>query len=565
LNRDKYRFVHDWPSGVATSSVLPSEQDYGMEYIKKSLPVYAAIAKNYLLLAEKLSFALVTSSVLGRMKTFLHGDHHAAFKTNIFNAVRNGAAHLLETQPTRLADYQATYQSLPKPAIVPYVNALSSLGDIVAWQRISGCNPMVLSRCEQLPLNFPVTEAHFQAAMGPHDSLRDATKEGRLYLADYALLDGVECGVTNGLQKYLAAPLALYAVDKVEQRLRSVCIQTGQDPAIYPIFTPADQWHWRMANQCVQVADANHHEASSHLGRTHLVMEAVLLAMKNTMAPNHPLAVLLNAHTVTTMAINHSAKTDLIAPGGTVDTTFAPKIRHFGDLVRKALLSYPLTSANPRSDLGARGLLDAAVLPQHPYRDDVLPIWDAIVDYLTEYTALYYPTGTEVIADKELQAFVRLLSAPEGGRLVGVPAVQTTASLAHLLSTLVFIATAQHSALNFSQYDHMSYAPNMGGALYAPVPTMSTPNTQAAYMALLTPRKVAVSSASFVYLLSNVRTSRLGEYAPGTFIDPNVQPVLARFQDRLIQLEEENKARDLKRLLSYPYLRPSQVLQSISI
>ena len=294
-------------------------------------------------------------------------------------------------------------------------------------------------------------------------------------------------------------------------------------------------------------------------------MEAVVLAMKNALAPNHPLAVLLNAHTVTTMAINHSAKTDLIAPGGTVDTTFAPKIRQFGELVRKALLSYPLTSANPRSDLGARGLLDAAVLPQHPYRDDALPLWDAIVDYITEYTSLYYPTDAEVGADNELQAFVGLLSAPDGGRLVGVPALQTTASLAHLLATLVFIATAQHSAVNFSQYDHMSYAPNMGGALYAPAPNMTTPNTEAAYMALLTPRKVAVSSASFVYLLSNVRVSRLGEYAPGTFIDPNVQPVLARFQDRLIRLEEESKARDAKRLLSYPYLRPSQVLQSISI
>ncbi len=545
--------------------MLPSEQDYGIEYIKKSLPVYAAVAENYVFLAEKLSFELVASSVLERMQTFMHGDHQAAFKTNIFNAVRNGAVHFNETQPPHLEDYQITYQSLPKPAIVPFVNDLNSLGDVVAWQRIAGCNPMVLSRCEQLPPKFPVTETHFQAAMGPHDSLTVAAEEGRLFLADYAVLEGVECGVTNGLQKYLAAPLALYAVDMVDRRLRSVCIQTGQNPSIYPIFTPADQWHWRMANQCVQVADANHHEASSHLGHTHLVMETVVLAMKNALAPNHPLAVLLNAHTVTTMAINHSAKTDLIAPGGTVDTTFAPKIRQFGGLVRKALLSYPLTSANPRSDLGARGLLDTAVLPQHPYRDDALPLWDAILDYLTEYTSLYYPTDAEVGADKELQAFVGLLSAPDGGRLVGVPSVETTASLAHLLSTLVFIATAQHSAVNFSQYDHMSYSPNMGGALYAPVPTMSTPNTQAAYMALLTPRKVAVSSASFVYLLSNVRTSRLGEYAPGTFIDPNVQPVLARFQDRLIHLEEESKARDAKRLLSYPYLRPTQVLQSISI
>jgi arachidonate 15-lipoxygenase len=565
LNRDSYRFVHDWPVEVATNSVLPSEQDYGAAYIEKSLPVYAAIAGNYALLASELSLELVGDAVGDRMRSFLHGDHHAAFRTHIFQAVRNQLDHFNDTPPKRLEDYQAFFQALPQPAIVPHINQLNTLGDAIAWQRIAGCNPTVLTRCDRIPPHFPVTPAHYQVAMGSDDNLEAAAREGRLFMADYAILAGVECGVTHGLQKYLAAPIALYAVDRVERRLRSVCVQTGQDPSAYPIVTPADGWLWRMANLCVQVADANHHEASAHLGRTHLVMEAVVVAMKNSLAPNHPVAVMLAAHTRTTLAINHSAKTDLIAPGGIVDSTFAPNIREFGRLVRSALLGYPLAEANPRSDLGARGLLDKKILPEHPYRDDALPLWDALFEYLSEYVSLYFPTDADVGDDQELQAFVRLLSAPQGGRLAGVPMVQTTQSLAQLLTTLVFIATAQHSAVNFSQYDHMSYSPNMGGALYAPVPTASTPNTEAAYMALLTPRKVAINSASFVYLLSHVRVSRLGDYAAGTFTDPHVEPILSRFHDRLLVLEEDSKARDAGRFLSYPYLRPSQILQSISI
>lgn len=564
-NRDSYRFVHDWPTAVATNSVLPSEQDYGAQYIEKSLPIYAEIAGNYALLATELSLELLGDAVLDRMSNLMHSDHHAAFKSHIFQSVRDRLDHINDTPPQRLEDYQSFFQALPEPPVVAHVNNLATLGDAVAWQRIAGCNPTLLSRCDRIPPHFAVTPSHYVAAMGAGDSLEAAIQEGRLFIADYALLDGVDCGITHGLQKYLPAPMALYAIDRVQRRLRAVCVQTGQDPSVYPVATPADGWLWRMANLCVQVADANHHEASAHLGRTHLVMESVVVAMKNALAPNHPVAVLLGAHARTTLAINHSAKTDLIAPGGTVDSTFAPRIRAFGSLVHGALQSYRLDSADPRSDLGARGLLNTDILPQHPYRDDALPLWDALLDFVNDYVGLYYPDDAQVASDAELQAFVRLLSAPEGGRLAGVPTVQHKPALAHLLATLVFIATAQHSAVNFSQYDYMSYPPNMGGALYAPAPTAQTPPTEAAYMAMLTPRKVAVNSASFVYLLSHVRVSQLGDYPAGTFNDPQVAPILSRLHDRLLQLEEDSKARDASRFLPYPYLRPSLVLQSISI
>ena len=46
LRRNNYRFVHDWPEGVATSSWLPEEQDYSPAYIAASMPVYTKIAAN---------------------------------------------------------------------------------------------------------------------------------------------------------------------------------------------------------------------------------------------------------------------------------------------------------------------------------------------------------------------------------------------------------------------------------------------------------------------------------------------------------------------------------------
>lgn len=561
--RDDYRFVHDWPAGVATSSVLPKEQDYSSAYKLKTVPIYVEIGANMAAVA-------VEGRRDGGLLSKLKGVENALATVDVSNLARDffehsetAAATAQESfSPDAWKDYARIFATWATPDVVAKVDDDASQPDAIAWQRIAGVNPTVLARCTAIPDGFGVTEEHVRRAIG--DSLEAALAEGRAFLADYRALEGVPCGITDGgRQKYLAAPMALY-IAKGGQ-LRSVAVQCGSDPSRYPVRTPGDGWHWRMATQCVQVADANHHEGSAHLGRTHMVMEAVAVAMKRQLASTHPLTPLLTAHTETTLAINASAKTSLIAPGGTVDTTFAAKIRVFGDIVRGAVQSWPLDRATPRQDLEARGLLDVEALPVHPYREDALPVWDALAAFLGEYVALYYTADTAVQADGELQAFVRDLAAPDAGRLPGVPEVQTRAQLAQLLTILVFTATAQHSAVNFTQYPYMGYVPNMGGALYAPPPTGASAASEEAYLALMAPMGVALDSISMVYLLSEVRDSTLGEYGPTRFQDLRVLPLVKRFQAALRDVEQATAARDASRWLPYPYLRPSQILQSISI
>jgi len=180
-------------------------------------------------------------------------------------------------------------------------------------------------------------------------------------------------------------------------------------------------------------------------------------------------------------------------------------------------------------------------------------------------TDLIWPDDASVAADPELQAFLRDLSSHHGGRLRGVPEVHTRAHAAHLVAVLIFTASAQHSAVNFPQFRFMSWPPNMPGALWAAVPDAATPNTEAAFHALLPPTKVMMNGATMVYLLSNLRMTTLGRYAPGHFLDPRVAPLLLRFQAELSRIDNEIAAVDGGRYLPYPYLRPSQILQSISI
>ncbi|WP_233261317.1 lipoxygenase family protein [Vitiosangium sp. GDMCC 1.1324] len=143
---------------------------------------------------------------------------------------------------------------------------------------------------------FPVTEAQFRSVMGEDDSLEVAGKEGRLYLADYQVLEGAQAG-TYPTQKYFTSPLALFAVPKAgspDRLLRAVAIQCTQQPgASNPIFTPKDGLGWQVARLFVQVADGYYHEMISHLGLTHLLVEAFVMATVRQLVPEHPLNVLL--------------------------------------------------------------------------------------------------------------------------------------------------------------------------------------------------------------------------------------------------------------------------------
>lgn len=563
LRRDNYRFVYDWPKGTGTSSWLPKESDYAKGYTRALTSSYVAIGAN----AVEIAASKVLENPLGVVKASvaaLEQVRHETVGKEIFSNYERMAETMADhLKPDTWQDYAKIYAEWEEPDIVAQVGQESTLGDAIAWQRIGGVNPTVLTRCTQLPIAFAVTEAHFAQAL-PDDTLAAALSEGRAFIADYRVLEGVPCGAFDGQQKYLAAPMALYVADQ-GGTLRAVAVQCGSDASRYPVRTPADGWHWRMANLCVQVADANHHEGSAHLGRTHMVMEATTLAMKRELAPNHPLAILLEPHTETTLAINDSAKTDLIAPGGTVDTVFAAKIRSFGDFVQSQVASYSIRNCDPRSNLTERGLMDRDVLPIHPFRDDAIPVWDAIATYVGEYIALYYTQDSMVLEDTELQAFVAALSSETGGRLHDVPEARTVAELSALIARLVYVGSAQHSAVNFPQFRFMSYPPNMAGALFAPVPDVDTENTEQAFYRLLPPDMVFAKGANMVYLLSDMQYTTLGDYAPGTFVDPRLPPVIARFRANLRGVEAGCMSRNEKRYLPYTYLHPSNILQSISI
>ncbi|XP_023801815.1 arachidonate 15-lipoxygenase B-like, partial [Cyanistes caeruleus] len=91
-------------------------------------------------------------------------------------------------------------------------------------QFLSGVNPVLLRRCPRLPPNFPVSAPMVAPSLGPHTCLETEMEAGRLFLVDFALLEGLPTGTIGGHPQFLAAPLCLLWLNP-QGRLLPVAIQ----------------------------------------------------------------------------------------------------------------------------------------------------------------------------------------------------------------------------------------------------------------------------------------------------------------------------------------------------
>jgi len=122
-----------------------------------------------------------------------------------------------------------------------------------------------------------------------------------VYVADYTPLAKMVNGNFPSEQKYINAPVALFAVPPINSSSRSLI-----PVAIYcqeALFTPLEEGTWMTAKSVVQMADSNYHELVSHLGRTHLFIEPFVVAT-NHLPKDHNLRKLLKPHLLGTVFIN---------------------------------------------------------------------------------------------------------------------------------------------------------------------------------------------------------------------------------------------------------------------
>ncbi|MEH2144802.1 lipoxygenase family protein [Nostoc sp.] len=479
---------------------------------------------------------------------------------------------LYEGQPvghaTSLKDYENLFVMIGVPAIAKTYQE----DEVFAYMRVAGYNPVMIERVTSPGDRFPVTDEHYQAVMGTDDSLAAAGLEGRLYLADYKILSGAINGTYPHEQKYVYAPIALFALPKGSdptRLLRPIAIQCGQTPGSdYPIITPnSGKYAWLFAKTVVQIADANFHEPITHLARTHLLIGVFAIATYRQLPLTHPLIILLRPHFDSTLAINDAAQRILIAPGGGVDRLLSASIDNSRVLTVLGLQSYGFNSAILPKQFQQRGVDDPNLLPVYPYRDDALLVWDAIHQWVWDYLNLYYLTDEDIQKDTALQAWAAEISAYDGGRIPDFGengGIKTLNYLNDAITLIIFTASAQHAAVNFPQKDLMGYAAAIPLAGYLPASTLKREVTEQDYLNLLPPLDQAQRQYNLLSLLGSVYYNKLGEYQQGYFTDQKVKPLLQAFQSNLQQVEDTIKQRNLHRPI-YEYLLPSKIPQSINI
>ncbi|HRI60679.1 MAG TPA: lipoxygenase family protein [Saprospiraceae bacterium] len=520
--RTQYLYDHQYIAPIPLHAVLPEADTFSGKYKQKKNRARATVLANILINKARAVF-------------------------DPFNALRH---------------FDRVFALLPRPATL----STWDTDAFFAEQRLSGANPMKIARVrhrDELPFDLNSLGASHATTL---DRLLAA---GQLYVADYRDMNFVRGGLTpSGKQKYLPTPVALFYWQASENGKGSLLPLAIQPVAGGPVYTPGtvSATDWFIAKLAVQIADANHHELCSHLCHTHFVMEAFALATFRQMADNHPLHVLLSPHFRFHLATTNLAKEKLVGPSGIVNMILAGTLEDSQELLSASFKSWSLKSSHPVTHTSARGL-SADELPLFPYRDDAQLLWDAILGFVNDYVCIYYQTNADVQNDRELQAWIAELSSSEYGNARDLPArLQTREEVAELLALIIFNCGPQHSAVNFSQYDYMANIPNMPMAAYCPVPAPGVLLTrEAVAQEMLPDLKQTNIQVGFAHILTAFHQDRLGRYADGTFSDVQALKAVERFQQRLKEIETQIDERNQDRLVPYKFLKPSEILNSISI
>ncbi|MEG4169262.1 MULTISPECIES: lipoxygenase family protein [unclassified Microcoleus] len=486
-----------------------------------------------------------------------------------------------------LQDYEDFFTLLPLPPVAKIYQTDRSFAE----QRLSGANPMVL---RLLDASDPRAQTLAQiSSFHPLFDLGQELQQKNIYIADYTGSDQhyrapskIGGGSYEKGRKFLPKPRAFFAWrwtgirDRGEMTPIAIQLDPTPDSHVYTPFDPPVDWLF--AKLCVQVADANHHEMSSHLGRTHLVMEPIAIVTARQLAKNHPLSLLLKPHFRFMLTNNDLARSHLIAPGGPVDDLLSGSLPETMEIAREACSNWSLDQFAFPTELKNRGMDDPNQLPHYPYRDDGLLLWNAIETFVCGYLKFFYPTNEALVQDVELQTWAQELASNEGGKVKGMPQrIDTVEQLIAIVTTIIFTCGPQHSAVNFPQYEYMAFAANMPLAAYRDIPKITASGTlevitEKDILRLLPPYKRAAEQLKIMFILSAYRYDRLGYYDKSfrelyrmsfdeVFAGTPIQLLARQFQQNLNMAEQKIDANNQKRVIPYIALKPSLVLNSISM
>ncbi|KAK7262559.1 hypothetical protein RJT34_30133 [Clitoria ternatea] len=479
-----------------------------------------------------------------------------------------------------------------------------------ARQTVAGLNPCSIRLVKEWPLKSKLDPVQYGSAesaitseiinkeIGGIISVEEAVKEKKLFMIDYhdILLPYVS-KVRKLKGTVLYGSRALFFLNP-EGTLRPLAIELTRPPMDgksewKQVFTPSwhstSVWLWRIAKAHVLAHDSGYHQLVSHWLRTHSVTEPYVIATNRQLSVMHPIYRLLHPHFRYTMEINALAREALINAEGTIESSFSPgkysmeissaaydlEWRFDMQALPKDLIRRGMAVEDPFSPHGLK-----LTIQDYPYANDGLLLWDAIKLWVTDYVSHYYPEPNQVELDEELQAWwteIRTKGHADKKDEPWWPVLKTSKDLIGILSTIIWVTSGHHAAVNFGQYAYGGYFPNRPTIARTKMPT-EDPTEEEWKKFIAKPEKALLKcfpsqlQATRVMAVLDILSTHspdeeyIGEkMEPSWAENPDIKAAFERFKGRLQKLEtlidERNENTKLKNrngagIVPYELLKP---------
>ncbi|XP_009391451.2 putative lipoxygenase 5 [Musa acuminata AAA Group] len=380
--------------------------------------------------------------------------------------------------------------------------------DEFARQVVAGINPVNIERLQVFP---PVSKLD-PAIYGPPESaikeehiishlngmsLQQAVEANKLFMLDFhdvylPFLDRINA--QDGRKAYGTRTIFLLTesgtLKPIAIELSLPPVRPGDARAKRVLTPPTDatsNWLWQLAKAHVCSNDAGVHQLVNHWLKTHACIEPFILAAHRQLSAMHPIFKLLKPHMRYTLEVNALARQILINGGGVIESGFTPGPvcmeisaaayrNHWrfdqeglpADLIRRGM-----AVEDPTQPHGLR-----LVIEDYPYATDGLLLWSAIQSWVETYVAAYYPDDESIQSDYELQSwYAEAVNVGHADKRYAPwwPRLSSPAALSSFLTTLIWLSSAQHAALNFGQYPLGGYIPNRPPVLRRLIPVEGDP------------------------------------------------------------------------------------------
>ncbi|XP_068658546.1 linoleate 13S-lipoxygenase 3-1, chloroplastic-like [Aristolochia californica] len=379
--------------------------------------------------------------------------------------------------------------------------------DEFARQTLAGVNPVSIQRLESFP---PVSNLDPTTYGPPESAIREehispqlegmtvdqALDEKKLYILDHHDVylpfidrinaqDGRKAYATRTL--FFLTPKGTLKPIAIELSLPHMSQGSSSKRVLTPPSDATTFWMWQIAKAHVCSNDAGVHQLVHHWLRTHACMEPFILSAHRHLSAMHPIFKLLDPHMRYNLVINALARQSLINAGGVIESCFTPGQycmeisaeayrNHWrfdmeglpADLIRRGI-----ALPDPSQPHGLKLLID-----DYPYATDGLLIWSALQNWVRTYVGTYYPTPASVQSDDELQSWYREsveVGHADKSDAPWWPQLSEPEDLVSVLTTLIWLASAQHAALNFGQYPYGGFVPNRPPLMRRLIPEENDP------------------------------------------------------------------------------------------